>query len=443
VYPNAGTPCYDSNRLQASSSSALARRRVLIAAPFPPAKDGLHGGAQVIGRLVDELADSHELAVMYFRAENEAPMEAALARRCAFVEEVPRAGGAADPRRLLKLLGAFVRGYPMWAEDWRANGFRERLRKICAHWKPDVVQFECHTMAQYAEAARGQITILVEHEPGAAAARDRWQFSRGWRRLVLARDRRAWDRYETECLAKFDAIVSLTERDRRELLRMRPSARVRVIPPGGPAPAAGTSGNSPSANTILFAGNFIHPPNVDAAMRLAGSIFPLVRARHPDAVLNIVGEAPPACLRRLAAPGVVVTGRVDDITPWLDAAAVVAAPLRLGGGIRIKVMDALYAAKAIVASPLAAEGLKLRDGREFLLAETDAEFAAALSSLLADPAARDRLSACAREWAAQFATPGRVGAAYERLYAVTRSAAEGASCPTPKSQRDRAAGRTR
>src|SRR5262249_4945354 len=150
-----------------------------------------------------------------------------------------------------------------------------------------------------------------------------------------------------------------------ELLALAPSARVLVIPPS-PPPLNQVALQSISANTVLFSGNFIHPPNVDAAMRLATSIFPLVLRRNPEAVLQLVGDAPPDELRRLAGPNIQVTGRVPHMRPYLEGAAVVVAPLRMGGGIRIKVIDALYNSKPTIASTLAAEGLDISPGEEIL-----------------------------------------------------------------------------
>lgn len=197
-------------------------RKILIVAPFPPRRDGHHGGSQVIGRLIDELAELHSVGVAYLRATGESPMEEALAARCAVVEEVPRPGASGDLARYARLLKAWVRGAPMWVEDWRVPAFRERLRHLVERWQPDVVQFEFHTMAQYADEAKRRATILVEHEPGAAAARDRWRFSKGWRRLVLARDMRAWEAYERGALAKLDRVVCFTDMDRRNLLALEP-----------------------------------------------------------------------------------------------------------------------------------------------------------------------------------------------------------------------------
>ncbi len=170
-----------------------------------------------MGRLIDELAEFHSIAVVYLRATNESPMEGALVEQCAVVEEVQRRGALGDLARSVRLLKAWVMGDPMWVEDWRVPAFRDRLRRLVDHWEPDVVQFEFHTMAQYLDEAERSAKILVEHEPGAPAAKDRWRFSKGWRRLILARDMRAWERYERAMLVKFDEVVCFTDLDRRNL----------------------------------------------------------------------------------------------------------------------------------------------------------------------------------------------------------------------------------
>jgi glycosyltransferase involved in cell wall biosynthesis len=389
-------------------------RKVLIVAPYPPHRGGFHGGTQVIGRLIEELAETHSLGIVYFKSRTESSMEAGLAERCDWVEEVPRRAGGIG--RACRLLRALARGYPMWAEDWRVNSFHQRLQQLIDAWRPEIVHFETHTLAQYADAVpQSAARIMVEHEAGAAAARDRWHWSRGWRKYVLKRQMLSWTKYEREHLQKFDAVVCFTELDRRELLTLRPGTRVEVIAPRGPA-VPHQSAKPTTANTILFIGNFIHPPNVDAAMRLAQSIFPLVKARHKTAVLQLVGDSPPARLRTFVSPDITIPGRVPEVASWLHQAAVVVIPLRMGGGIRIKMMDALAAGKAIVGTPLAAEGIAIANGREMLLAETDQAFADAICALLSDSDERERLSKNARAFAMRFAAPGRVSAAFEDLY---------------------------
>ncbi len=304
----------------------------------------------------------------------------------------------------------------MWVADWRVAAFRARLRHLVESWRPHVVQFEFHTMAQYASEARNCVKVLVEHEPGAAAARDRWQWSRGWRRPFLARDTHSWEAYERTILKEFDAVVCFTDLDRTVLRQLSPTTRVDVIPPCGPLPVQVRPTGVESEDKILFIGNFVHPPNVDAALWLVEGILPRVRMRRPKAVLQLVGAAPPDSVRRLGSAAVEINGSVPDVSPFLDAATVVVAPLRMGGGIRIKVIDALTGGKAMVATPLAAEGLGVTDGRELLVADDEQAFADAVSRVLSDAELRQSLSENARTWAVRFGEPGRVGAAFQRLY---------------------------
>jgi glycosyltransferase involved in cell wall biosynthesis len=163
-------------------------------------------------------------------------------------------------------------------------------------------------------------------------------------------------------------------------------------------------------------GNFTHPPNVDAAQRLAGDIFPAIHAQRPDVRLWIVGDQPPPELVALAGEAVTVTGRVPDVRPYLEAAAVVVVPMRLGGGMRVKVMEALAAGKALIASRVAVEGLDLTPGAHYLLAETDEEFEIAILTLLIKPQQRLALGTAAYGWARGSLGWARAGAAYEQLY---------------------------
>jgi glycosyltransferase involved in cell wall biosynthesis len=133
-------------------------------------------------------------------------------------------------------------------------------------------------------------------------------------------------------------------------------------------------------------------------------------------ILYIVGDHPTPQIRQMANATVVVTGRVPDVTPYLDRAALVVVPLRLGGGMRVKVLEALAAGKAVVASPLAVEGLDVMDGKHVLLADSDRQFSDAIVQLLTQPERRTALAAHARSWArANLDWEGPI-AAYERLY---------------------------
>src|SRR6202007_1921099 len=127
-------------------------------------------------------------------------------------------------------------------------------------------------------------------------------------------------------------------------------------------------------------------PNQQAAWRLIRQIMPIVRQRYPHACLWVVGQRPDAAL--LAESDgirVVVTGKVDDVRPYLAQASVACVPLISGSGTKYKVLEALSAGVPMVCSPLAIEGLELEDGRHVLLGRSDAEMAAAIAQLLDNP----------------------------------------------------------
>src|SRR4029077_21180246 len=185
---------------------------------------------------------------------------------------------------------------------------------------------------------------------------------------------------------------------------------------GTAIPAAPLNPCGASAPTVLFVGNFIHGPNVDAALWLMRSIFPLVTRVRPDARLIVVGPNPPNEVTALAAPTMTVTGAVASVLPFLDDATVVVAPLRTGGGMRVKVLEALAAGKPVVASPLAVAGLEVSDGDQLMLGEQDQEFASAIVGLLQNTDARRRLAQSARDWAVRNLSWDHSIAAYEALH---------------------------
>jgi glycosyltransferase involved in cell wall biosynthesis len=406
----------------------MRQRRILVLSPFPPRPEATHGGAHVIGRLVETLAEEHYVGVLFLRAREEPGLGAGLGRRLALVEEVRRPDRQSGPGRRLAGLAHAARGLaagrPAWASDWWVRAFAARAGQVAAAWRPDVVQAEFHVMGQYLPGLRGYgALVLVEHEPGAAAARDRAATARGPERVARRVDAGAWRRYERRVLACADAVVAFTERDQTELEALAGGVPVARIPFGADLPAEPLDALGTDPPRIVFVGNLNHPPNAQAAVDLVHRIAPAVRRQRPDVVIEIVGEAPRALARRLRVPGVVVAGVVPEVGPHLDRAAVVAVPARLGGGMRVKVVQTLAAGKALVATARAVEGLDLVPGRHALIAETDDEFADAITGLLNDPERRRALGMAARAWAGVHLRWEDVRASYDELYASLEGSA--------------------
>jgi glycosyltransferase involved in cell wall biosynthesis len=369
----------------------------------------------VIAHTVTGLAARHEVGLLYLRAAGEQTADDRTVRSCAFAEPVVRASIRGPLRRSGRLLAWLAAGRPVWVAEWKTTAYAQRLSALAAEWRPDLVQIEFQVMGQYIDSLAdcSAPVVLSVHESGTVAAEDERRVRRGAVSAGLKLDTLAWRRYERELVGRVDVTTVWSERDRRALAELVPAARIVRVPPGIPSPAEPLSSAGRDPKSVLFVGSFRHKPNIEAAVRLVKSILPLVRVRHPDALLTIVGEQPPARLRRLATPGVVITGAVPDIHPYLDAAAVVAAPVFTGGGFRVKVLEAFAAGKAVVASPLAAGEI---GGAHVVLAENDAEFVDRISDLLDDARARARLGAAARTWALKYAAPEATIAAFESVY---------------------------
>jgi glycosyltransferase involved in cell wall biosynthesis len=393
------------------------RRRVLVCAPFPPRLDARHGG-KAPAQLLLRLADRNEVAILCFRKPDEEGVDPAIARRCTAVEEVPlRARGRGLARRFVWGFG-MLRGVPPWATDCRSTAFAARLERMLDEWRPDVVEIHLQAMAQYLEAAarKNVPRILVDYDPPSAWARDLLRGTKGLRRLARRAEVAAWQRYEHATRPHFDAIVVFAERDLAAVEPTAGAAALVRIPLAVEVPSRPLDPWGSDPPTILFIGGFAHPPNVDAALWLGRTVFPRVLERVGEARLDIVGHKPGDEIRALAGDAVSVHASVPDVSPYLDRAAVVVAPIRLGGSMRMKVLEALAAGKALVATPRAAEGVEAVPGEHFVLAADEDELVEALADLLLEPERRRALGERAREWAEQnLGWEGGVEA-FERLY---------------------------
>jgi len=391
--------------------------RILVLAPFPPDEHGVHGGAKAIAGLVSALAKHHHVALVHLRGADEAQASERVRESCELLVEVPRdepkkAGGRLN-QKLHYGLGLLV-GRPVWVSKWSSSALPRAIRKAIRDWQPDIVQLEFEVMARYLnETVEADApVVLTVHDPGYASIREP---ATGRRRSFISYlDGQAWWRFERAVLDQVDAAVAFTSRDATELRMVRARVHVECIPIGHTIPQAPADPAGTGTCSILFVGNFIHPPNRDAASWLVESILPRVRSEVPSSSAVLVGDGGESM--SVNTSEVQFTGRVPDLWPFLEEAAVVVAPIRLGGGMRVKLMEALAAGKAVVATPRAAEGLAVTHGRELLLAESDHDFSDAIVRLLNDAELRIKVAGAARQWAAGNLGWNRSARDYERLY---------------------------
>jgi glycosyltransferase involved in cell wall biosynthesis len=311
-----------------------------------------------------------------------------------------------------------VRGWP-WRAVCTMAGLQPVVDRLTATRRFDVVAVEENPVAML-RLPPHLPSVLTEHEAFQAPAED-------WRRARLtakpsvalrATDRRRWDRFHPSAWQRYDLLQVFSRGDARSLAGRAPglASRIRVNPFGLVLPEPASPGLQ-EPETLLFAGTFSHAPNRDAAIWLAREIMPALVARRPRARLRIVGAGPPPEVRELAGPNVEVVADVPSMQPYLEAAAVVLAPVRTGGGMRMKVLQALAAGKAVVTTGRGAEGFDaLGDELPFIVADSAGEIAAGAAELLADSGRRRALGTAARAFAERHHSPAAWAARLEAVY---------------------------
>jgi glycosyltransferase involved in cell wall biosynthesis len=191
--------------------------------------------------------------------------------------------------------------------------------------------------------------------------------------------------YERAALKRFHHVIAVSEHDRKQMLAMDSSCEITVVPTGVDTrkfSAAPSSTTNPPR--IVFSGSMDWEPNIDAVDYFCQRIWPGVLEEFPNAIFQIVGRNPHAKVQRLASDSVRITGTVPSVAEYLRDASVVVVPLRIGGGTRLKIFEAMAMGKAIVSTSIGAEGLEVQSGRDCMLADDAAAFTQAILLLLRD-----------------------------------------------------------
>lgn len=210
-------------------------------------------------------------------------------------------------------------------------------------------------------------------------------------------------RYERATLGKFHHIIAVSERDRQQMLAMNPACEITVVPTGVDTRKFNVAPPSLiEPPRVVFTGSMDWEPNIDAVEYFCSQIWPHIHIEFPDAIFQIVGRNPFAKVHRLASPSVEVTGTVPSVAEYLKKASVVVVPLRIGGGTRLKIFEAMAMGKALVSTSIGAEGLAVENGRDLLLADDASSFADAVILLLRDAATRHKIEQAAVRLAVQY-----------------------------------------
>ena len=363
--------------------------------PYPPRQ----GTTIRNDSLIRQVAQRHTVDLLTFLTPDQAAEQhSPLAKACRRLATLPQPVRALQQRALdtlrsplpdmaLRLESRAMHGL---VQDWLQDGY-------------DIVQIEGIEMAQYGFHALSSpptghkrpclvfddhnCEYLLQQRSAFTDLRHPKRWLAAFYSLIQWQKLRC---YERQICQHAHAVLAVSAVDQQALQQLAPSTKVTVIANGINATEAASPPHplTPSPTqppTLLFTGKMDYRPNIDAVLWFADEVLPLILTEAPDVRFQIVGMNPHARLDRLRQqPAIELTGAVESVTPYMQAATVYVVPLRVGGGTRFKVLDAMAHSNAIVSTSLGVEGLGVQNETELLLADTPAAFAAAVLRLLAD-----------------------------------------------------------
>ena len=360
--------------------------------PYPP-----HWGFGIrVFNLLRELAETNSVSLVCFAAEADDGKVRELLKFCAAVHTVPSPLANNVIKRRRQLRSTFSR------RSFQSTGTRSAemvrlLRKVLAAGDFDLVQLESSQLVSSFPSC-SMPTVLDEHNIEYELLRRMVDVERSpLRKAYNWIEYRKFRREETRAWVRVDACVLTSDREYEIVRAALPSKAAHVAPNGVDIDYFKPSDAPTESNSIVFTGLMSYRPNVDAVKFFVREILPRIVTKVPDVKFRIVGLEAEQNVGYLAGPHVDVISDVPDVRPYIERAAIVAVPLRMGSGTRLKVLDALAMGKPIVSTSVGCEGIAVRNTQHLLVADGPEHFADAVLGLLSDPARGERLGRAGRQ----------------------------------------------
>jgi glycosyltransferase involved in cell wall biosynthesis len=347
--------------------------------PYPPRS----GFATRVYQLARQLSARHEVTVLSYVLPHEREGVGGLAAQMS-VQAVPRRAQSASRKRAVQAL-TMTSLRPYYCRDVHSRDMQLAIDELCAAERFDIIQLETSFLCGFRFPGDTRL-VIDEHNIESEVFRrmcegERSVPRRAFNRIEYLRCRR----FERTSWKRADACVVTSDRELPTVRACAPNTPVATVPNSVDLAYFEPSGATPEPHTVVFNGILTYRPNVDAVRYLIDDIWPLVRARQPDARLTLIGRNDGVDTRAMMAPGVDLMGEVPDIRPYVHRAAVVAVPVRIGGGTRLKVVEGLAMGKPIVSTTLGCEGLAVRDREHLLIADDPAAFASRILDVFENP----------------------------------------------------------
>lgn len=370
--------------------------------PYPP-----HGGVLQRGfHIIRELGSRAEVHLLAFNHPDVLATPTALEESrealrpfCQRIQYFSLWPKASKVHRVAALGASAGSRLPFSVIAHRSSAFQHAVHAALRDDRIDLVHVDTVALSQFMSSRHRQPAVLTHHNIESMLMWRRSQVEKGAvARRYLARESTKLKAYERRESPRYRVNIVVSDRDGEALRHMVPDVHVAVVPNG-----VNTEYFVPDASSetpaLIYTGGMNMFANKDAVMYFLEQTWPLVKHARPDVRFYAVGQDPPPELHAFAArdPNVTVTGYVDDIRPFVRKAAVYVVPLRVGGGTRLKVLDAMSSGKAIVSTSIGCEGIDVTPGEHVLLADSPAEFARQTLALLGDPDRRATLGMAARQ----------------------------------------------
>ncbi len=392
------------------------------------------GGKLRTWHVMRHLASRHDITYLSFSDPAQTAGEREGMRAvCANLRTIPRTDPAKGTAGFyLDAARYVIDRVPYAVAKYRSTAFKNALRQLLDERRFDAIVCDFLPPVVNLPERLPCPSILFTHNVEAEIWRRHADNARGpIARTLLAQQWRRMLRFEREALARFDLVLAVSEADGQTFERLYPGALktpAHVVQTGVdttyfapvPAPADATKADAPRRAHLVFTGSMDWLPNEDGMLYFVRDILPRIREAEPEATLSIIGRTPTPAVKRLAdEAGIEVTGRVDDVRPHIAAGAVYIVPLRIGGGTRLKIFEAMAMGKAVVSTTVGAEGLPVTSGRDVVIADEPAHFAQAVVDMIRDVPARRRIEKEARRLVMERYDWSAVAQDFE--HALTRS----------------------
>ena len=281
---------------------------------------------------------------------------------------------------------SIIQKKPITVTRYDLSPYRRKLGELIQFQDFDLIHYEMFHTTQFSVEVNLPTVLSTQNIDSYIWARLSEKAKNPAQKIVYLSQKRAFRRYEKLISPKFSITTCVSETDRNWLQESCPNLRIDVIPNGVDLDLYQPNHDEKIPDTLLYTGSMDWFPNEDAVIYCVDEILPIIRSKRPNIKFLIVGQHPTANMRKLSElPNIEVTGRVEDVKPYIARSAVYVVPLRIGGGTRLKILEALAMEKAVVSTSVGAEGLGLINNKEIIIEDNPRQFAAKVVELLENP----------------------------------------------------------